>query len=164
MRPPVFILFVCLSIAAICGVSCSTTKTWPPPHAQVRAYLYNLDSHGDVRFFKKGHFNTSVVDTNGVRLDERQVDRFLAAVTGSHSDHNIMGCYVPHHAFVFYDKKHKVTGWVELCFGCGNYRVSSRNAPEWLDINDLEDLAVELGLPVFKNFEDYSRLKKDTAR
>ena len=75
-----------------------------------------------------------------------------------------MGCYVPHHAYVFYDQKHRMTGWVELCFGCRNYRASSSSAPEWFDIYDLQDLSIELGLPVLKNEDDYLTLKKKDMR
>jgi len=164
MRAPLAILFAFLSVTAVCCVSCSSSNAWPPKHhTEVRAFLYNLDSHGGLPFITNGCFDSSVVDTNGVRLSDRQVSRFLTAVTGKHSDHNIMGCYVPHHAYVLYDKKHQIKGWVELCFGCGNYRTSSPNSPEWLDIYDLRDLTVELGLPVLKNEDDYLTLKaKDT--
>jgi hypothetical protein len=164
MRARLVISFALLVVTLVC-ISCSSNRAWPPKgYTEVRAFLYNLDSHGGLPCVTKGRLDASIVDTNGTRLSDTQVSRLLAAVTGTHPDHNVLGCYVPHHAYIFFDQKHRVVGWVELCFGCNNYRASSASAPEWLDIYDLRDLTVELGLPVLKKEDDYLALKKKDTK
>jgi hypothetical protein len=141
--------------------ACSSNRAWPPKdYTEVRAFLYNLDSDDSSPCVIKGRLNASVTDTNGMRLTDVQKSRFLAAVTGSHAEHPVAGCYVPHHAYVFYDVRHRIVGWVELCFGCLNYRASSRSAPRVFDITALRKLTVELGLPVLKNEDDYGTLQR----
>ena len=165
MRPPVATSFTLLAVALICCVSCSSNGAWPPEHyTEVRAFLYNLDSHDSLPCVTDGRLDVSVVGTNGVRLTHAQISRFLAAVTGKHPKHEVAGCYVPHHAYVFYDQKHRIIGWAELCFGCLNYRASSRSAPAVFDIFTLQDLTVELGLPVLKKEADYLNLKPKDSK
>jgi len=125
----------------------------------VRAFLYNLDSKDSLPILQSGQLDQSVADTKGVILTDAQVSRLLAAVTGNHSDHGVAGCYIPHHAYVFYNKRQRIVGWVELCFGCMNYHASSPNAPRVFDVSSLLDLTKELGLPVLNKDTDYSTLK-----
>ena len=165
MRKPVVRSFPLLATALVCYGWWSASRAWPPKHyTEVRAFLYNLDSHDSVACVTRGHLDTSMTDTNGVRLSAAQVSRFLSAVTGKHPEHGVAGCYVPHHAYVFYDQKHRIVGWVELCFGCLNYRASSPNAPSVFDIVALEELTRELGLPVLKKEADYETLKPKAAQ
>jgi hypothetical protein len=164
MRAPLAISLTAFGAALIYCVSCSSDRAWPPEHyTEVRAFLYNLDSDDSRPCVTKGRLDASVADTNGVRLSNSQISRFLEAVTGKHPEHGVAGCYVPHHAYGFYDQKHRIIGWVELCFGCLNYRASSPKAPAVLDVFALTDLTIELGLPVLKKEDDYLNLKqKDT--
>ena len=128
MRTRIAILFALLAIAITCCVSCSSNRAWPPKgYTEVRAFLYNLDSDDSLACVTNGRLDASMTDTNGVRLTDVQTSRFLAAVTGTHPEHAVAGCYVPHHAYVFYDQQHRIVGWVELCFGCLNYRASFRS-------------------------------------
>lgn len=164
MRKVVTILLALLVAALICYGLWSDGRAWPPKHyTEIRAFLYNLDSHDGLACVTNGQLDASMTDTNGVKLSDVQVSRFLAAVTGKHPEHGVGGCYVPHHAYVFYDQRHRIVGWVELCFGCLNYQASSPSAPPVFDIFALENLTRELGLPVLKKEGDYEALKaKDT--
>ena len=159
MRTRLVIPFALLAAVFIC-VFFSRNRAWPPKgYTEVRAFLYNLDSGDSKPCITNGCLDASITDTNGVRLTETQVSRFLTAVTGKHPQHGVAGCYVPHHAYVFYDQKHRIVGWAELCFGCLNYRTSSPNAPVFFDVFALQDLTLELGLPVLKKDEEYLTLK-----
>src|SRR5690349_17352581 len=89
-------------LALVFGVSCSSKEPWPPQsYTEVRAFLYNLDSADALPCVDNGKLSPTVTDPNGVRLTDAQVARLISAVTGSHPDHDIAGCYVPHHAYVF---------------------------------------------------------------
>ena len=165
MRTPLANSFALVAVALLCCVSCSSNRAWPPKdYTEVRAFLYNLDSDDSLPCVTKGRLDASMTDTNGVRLTEAQVARFLTAVTGKHPEHGAAGCYVPHHAYIFYDQKHRIVGWAELCFGCLNYRASSPGAPAVFDIFALQDLTVELGLPVLKKEADYLTLKPKVTK
>lgn len=160
------VISVCLLAVALVGyVLYSSSRAWPPKgYTEVRAFLYNLDSDDSLPCVTKGRLDASMTDTNGVRLTDAQVSRFLTTITGKHPQHEVAGCYVPHHAYVFYDHEHRIVGWVELCFGCLNYRASSPSAPVVFDIFALQELTVELGLPVLKKEADYLTLKPKVAK
>jgi hypothetical protein len=151
---------ICLvAVALLTCTACSSNRAWPPDgYTQIQACLYNLDNY-ELPFITNGILDASVVDTNGVTLSKDQEARFVRAVAGVHPDHGVAGCYGPHHAFVFHDQRSRVVGWVEICFGCQNYRASSSRAPEWFDIEDLEKLTRGHGLPVLQHIDDYPRLK-----
>ena len=159
------VIAVCFLAVALVGYDYySSTRAWPPKgYSEVRAFLYNLDSRDGLPCVTNRHLDPSMTDTNGVRLSDVQLSRFLAPVTDTHPEHGAAACSVPHHAYIFYDRKHRIVGWVELCFGCLNYRTSSPHAPLVFDIFALENLTRELGLPVLQKEADYATLKrKDT--
>lgn len=132
-------------------------NTWPPRHyAEVRAYLYNFDNKDGASCVTDGRLSPSIVNPGGVRLSSAQVDALIAATTGKHPAHPVGGCYIPHHAYVWHGTSGRIVGWVELCFGCLDYRASSPAAPENFDIERLRKLTVETGLPILRTVADYA--------
>lgn len=164
MRKVLAISFSLLVAALIGYVWQSARRAWPPKHyTEVRAFLYNLDNNSSLACVTNGQLDASMTDTNGVRLSDMQVARLFTAITGKHPEIARAQCYVPHHAYIFYDQQHQIVGWVELCFGCLRYKASSPDAPPAFDLPALADLTRELGLPILKDDKDYQALKeKDT--
>src|SRR5687767_6066730 len=104
MRKRVVISFCLLAVAFVGYVFYSSSRAWPPKgYTEVRAFLYNLDSHDSWPCVTNGHLDATMTDTNGVRLTDAQISRLLKAVTGKHPEHGVAGCYVPHHAYAYYE-------------------------------------------------------------
>ncbi len=164
-RLVITVTLLAIAVGGYLSYSSRPRRDWPPNgYTEVRAFLYNLDSSDALPCVTNGVLDASVTDTNGVRLTDAQVSRFLKAVTGPHAKHLVAGCFVPHHAYVFYNRKHRIIGWAELCFGCLNYEASSPQAPAVFDILALENLTRELGLPVLNKEKEYEALKPKNTK
>src|SRR5262249_6485212 len=111
---------IALGIFLVLGVSSLRAADWPGvKYSEVRAYYYNAASAHDCRILDaKGRLDESVVDKKGVVLSPAQVVRLLAAINGHQRVHPITACYVPHHAFIFYNSFGRRVAVFEFCFEC----------------------------------------------
>jgi hypothetical protein len=137
------------------------TGSWPPQNYKtIRAFLYNLEGNSSVPIIQDGKVSPTVVDPKGVVLDKSQAGQLIAAITGNHEEYPHMRCYMPRHAYVFYDAANKIVGWFEVCFECQNSRGSSKAAPVFVDLQSLKKLNQALKIPVFDKAADYRPFKK----
>jgi hypothetical protein len=142
---------------------------WPEvKYAQVRAYFYNSASEHDCRIIdSKGHLDASVIDKEGVVLNSAQVARLLAAINGRQRLHPITACYVPHHAFIFYNAWGRRVAVFEFCLECLKASVEPNTAGPYYNYPALAELVADLQLPLgpkFKNPRAYRRRYEQMLR
>src|SRR5262249_47530387 len=129
--------------------------------AEVRAYYYNATSQHDCRILDaKGQLDASVSDKRGVVLNPEQVARLLAAINGRQRLHPITACYVPHHAFIFYNSWGRRVAVFGFCPGCLKASPDPNNPGPYYNFPALADLIADLHLPLgpkFKNPAAYRR-------
>ena len=99
-------------------------------------------------------------------LSAVQVKKLLTAIsrTKPTGRMSMIGCFQPHHAFIFYDASGRPVAFVELGLRYHGYRISP-DAPDLEPhYGDLASLCVELGLPFHKEFDlnDYRHNFEDT--
>jgi hypothetical protein len=129
---------------------------WPDvKYAQVRAYFYNTASEHDCRILdSKGHLDPSVTDKDGVVLNADQIARLLAAINGPQRLHPITACYVPHHAFIFYNSWGRRVAVFEFCLECLKGSADPNTAGPYYNYPALAELAADLKLPLGPKFKD----------
>lgn len=117
---------------------------------EVRAYRMNWDDEhsSDTIIDSDGKLNETRLPENGVVLNQAQIEKLKAAVTGNHPDHPTAGCFAPHHAFLFFDKSGEVIAHIDICFLCFNYNGSPKGFADFWDIEALDSLIEEIGLPI----------------
>jgi hypothetical protein len=129
---------------------------WPAvEYAEVRAYLYNPGENRKNLILHEGKLHPEVANPEGIKLDAAQIERLLATLRNKAANGVGVGCFEPHHGFVFYDRDGKPVADLTVCFLCiqgvarpGQYRMTTW---EW-DL--LKQLVRDLGLPVFKDDEE----------
>ena len=101
-----------------------------------------------------------VINKRGVPLTSAQVDRLMRAITGKHPPVPIADCYSPHHILVFYDSHHQPVAYLEVCFDCNQKMIEPSASFGELDWAAVAALVQELGLPIYRDHKDYSRLRE----
>jgi len=151
-----------LLLISIAGLSLSATAmstNWPPAgYKEVRAYIFNLDGHSGARILETNQLSDTVVNREGVRLGKLDIERLLqaAVVLKPIAVARSLRCYVPRHAFVFYDDDKKPVGFVEICFECSRHRTSASDPLIWeFDLKALRKLFTDLKISVFEKGDDY---------
>src|SRR5450432_2886504 len=129
---------------------------WPDlKYAQVRAYYYNSNSEHDCRILDpKGQLDASVTDRKGVVLNADEVARLLAAINGRQRIHPMTACYVPHHAFIFYNSWGRRVAVFEFCLECLKASADPNTAGPYYNYPALAELVAELHLPLGPKFKD----------
>ncbi len=142
----------------------ASRAAWPGgDYPEVRAFAYNLKGDGQQAIIENGKLSKTATSKTGVLLTPKQVRRLIAAVTGKHPEHPHAACFIPRHAFVFYDAAHTPRAWLEVCFECLNNRSTPEGISGDVDFPALAELCAELGLPSSpgrdfrKGFNDFRR-------
>lgn len=165
----VIIIAVLLTLSGTCF---SAKLIWPGvPYSTVKVFLYNTDNKlmGNHSPVKDGKLIPSIVDAGKTLSSSDLV--FLQSWLASDLSllqAGLSGCYIPHHAFVFYNDKNEIVAWMSTCFLCGGIRLyqpelkfkypksenlkASKAAEDHL--NKLKDWVAELGIPVFNHLND----------
>ncbi len=151
---------------------------WPGVAAKtVRVYLYNLAAKpGDSSPVRGNTLNQSVVQP-GVALESAETKE-LAALFSSDTrllEMGLSNCYVPHHAFVYFDAADRPLAWASVCFGCDGIQLyQPRKRSQWPAgkeaqpkeiaqaqalLHRLKQLVVATKLPVLERLEDYTKLQ-----
>jgi hypothetical protein len=160
-------LFLQCGVALIATAVCATAvASWPEcEYKSVRAFAYNRKGDLFRPIIKNGRFDSSVVNPIGAVLNDEQVKRLIAAVTGKHPEHKwIAACFYPRHAFVFFDAAGHPVAWVEVCFECNNAKTEPPQKDQLYDMAALEKLRAELKLPtLIDEREREERIKKTEA-
>ena len=130
------------------GLASPALADWPAAaYTEVRAYAYNLDGHSrNPAIIVDGKLHPTVVNPAGVKLSKKQEVKLLAALNGKHSPHPVASCFIPRHAFVFYDHE-KVVASVDVCFEC----MATESTPKGIiypdDLAALAELCDAMKLP-----------------
>lgn len=119
------LLFFCLVLITTNVIAAKTP--WPNiKYAKVKVYLYNTDNslmgnHSPVKDFKL----ISEISDTGRTLNESQKIRLHEWLSKDLTllEVGLSGCYIPHHAFVFYNEKNEIVAWMSACFLCGGIRL-----------------------------------------
>ena len=143
------------------GSSLLAHAKWLPREIhEVRAYVYDYTQEkGNEALLKAERLHRGIINKGGAKLSDEQVERLKNALRSSKERVPGAFCYLPHHGFVFYDKKGSAMGHIELCFQCGNVDSSPKGLPEreW-DWKEMRKLLQELKVPIFNKDEDYTKL------
>ncbi|HEY1123295.1 MAG TPA: DUF4375 domain-containing protein [Haloferula sp.] len=130
---------------------------WPGlEYAEVRAYLYNPGENPGNLILQKDKLHPEVTNPDGIKLDAAQVERLIATFRGKAANGMGVGCFEPHHGFVFYDREGKPVANVTVCFLCiqGVARPGPTGSMTTWDWDPLKRLVEDLGLPVFKTLDE----------
>lgn len=136
---------------------------WPPTQfATVRAFVYDCDADQSVSFFQKnGAVHRGVINGPGAVLTEEQVRRLMPALTTETVRKHRTACYLPHHAFLFYDATGRVVAHTEICFTCTLQRSSPAGLPEHINFQAVWDILREAGVPCGAGSQFYKALYKE---
>ncbi len=117
---------------------------------EVRAYRLNWEDPYSFNKIldEKGELNRTRLPEEGVLLNEAQLKRLKAAVTGTHPHHLRAACFYPHHAFVFFDSEGTVVGHINICFQCSNYDGTPAGFADKWDVESIRCLVEDLGMPI----------------
>jgi len=96
-------------------------------------------------------------DKDGVLLSVDQARRLIAAVSAKLNPYDVLACWYPRHAFVFYDPLGKPVAEVNICFECMVVEGGPSDAP---DIGALAELVSDLGLPLGKEVVEAEKYQK----
>lgn len=149
-----------LAFSAAAGAE-EKSLPWPPEkvaHVVAYSYDYTQDSRGAALFFKDGSLHKGIIRSVTTRLNEGQAKTLMETLSKPVEFHDSEDCYDPHHGFVFYDTDWKPVGWFAVCWRCGTYAGGSKEFPEYIDLAPVRKLTKELGIPVFYESEEYTKL------
>ncbi|OAI43453.1 hypothetical protein AYO41_00140 [Verrucomicrobia bacterium SCGC AG-212-E04] len=137
-------------LAGLCCVGPMLGADWPDvKYAAVRAYFYNPAGEHDRHIIDRSEkLDSTAVNPDGVVLNAGQVARLLAAINGRHRMHPITACYVPQHAFIFYNSWGRRVAVLELGLECLKASPDPNTAGPYYDFPALAELLHELGLPL----------------
>ena len=162
-----FLKTLCAASAASL-TACSTTAppttgitSWPPVSCKtVRAFVYDCEAeHHNMSFWRKdGTMHQGVLNAPGTTLSPSQVQRLLAAANTPAPLDKYKPCYVPHHAFVFYDAADKPVATLEVCFTCRRHIATPAGTPEHINYGALWSLLHELNVPAERGPYFYRQL------
>ena len=112
---------------------------WPPmAFASVRAFAYDCHADRSVSFFQKdGTLHRGILNGQGVLLTDSQTRTLLPTLTTATVRKHRTACYLPHHAFVFYDAAGRPIAHSEICFTCTIQRSSPAGLPEHIDFQSV---------------------------
>lgn len=119
--------------------------------AEVRAYRMNWDKEDALNSILRdgGGLNETRLPKEGVPLNDKQIAALKAAVTGPQKNTGVgVGCFHPHHAFVFYNDRGAVMGHIDVCFLCGGCQMEPMGFSERCNLSAVEELIRELGMPL----------------
>lgn len=165
--------FLKLTAASLTGAvlpSCVSSTTapvtgvpvvWPGRiFASVKAFVYDCDADKSVSFFQADGRQHQGVIGSGVTLNPAQVRRLLGTLTLATPRQHRTACYVPHHAFVFYDSAGQPVAHAEVCFNCTLVKSTPAGLPPNVDFAALWDLLQESGVPTGPGRQFYKDLRR----
>lgn len=167
MNRSAFLKTACAAASSIFLTNCAGTKpaasgapvAWPrAPFKTVRAFAYDCEAEHGVSFFQKGRMHKGVLNAPGAVLSPSQVQRLLADVTKGEPLDDRKPCYVPHHAFVFYDAADQPVATLEICFTCRRFQATPPGLPEQIGYDVPWTIMKELNVPAERGKGYYSDL------
>lgn len=134
-------------------------KGWVQEFEYISLVLYNYSVDSKRSLFQDGKFHKGVKGQFSKKLTENEATVVVNAITGKHLWKGGALCYMPHHGFVFYNKKDEVVGHIEICFMCGRHKsFPSKGLSLYWDLDSMRKLIKSKGIPVYdttKEWENY---------
>lgn len=124
-----------------------------------KAYLYAIEKGGG-HIIVNGKLNPTVVNHAGAQLNKEQMKQAVQVAMGNLGEYdNPAFCFFPHHGIVFYNEE-KAVSFISICFECNHKAVIPQtsldeNGSPDKGIEILKQIIVKLGLPVFKDRNEY---------
>lgn len=138
---------------------------WPAvEYAEVRAYLYNPGEDRNNGILLDGKLHPDVANPEGIKLSAEQVAQLKQAMRHREPDGRGVGCFLPHHGIVFYDREGKPVADISVCFLCDLVAENPSHRTLLWDMAALAKLIKDLGLPVFKDFDEVEPYFAELAR
>jgi hypothetical protein len=147
-------------ILALALLACRSSPAKPPPltthdwgvvkFTEVRAFRMNWDGDGmndELIRAEDGTLNKTRRPKQGIVLTASQIERLHQAVTTS-DDTPVAGCFLPHHAFVFYDARGTIVSTLDVCFICGHVNSEPVALVKATNMGALKTLIEDVGLPI----------------
>lgn len=149
-------------IAGLCWISPLLGADWPDAKfSVVRGYFYNTASEHDRRIIDRNEkLDSTVVNPEGVMLNPTQVARLLAAINGRQRIHPITPCYVPQHAFIFFNAWGRRVAVFEFGLECLKGSPDPNTAGPYYNFPAIAELLAELGLPLGPKFKSPRAYRK----
>jgi hypothetical protein len=168
MKRSAFLKAACAALPAVVFSSCSSTPPsspgtpWPPvAFKTVRAFVYDCEAEHGVSFFQShGRMHKGVLNAPGALLSPSQVHRLLSDANAGKPLDKRKPCYVPHHAFVFYDAAEKPVATLEICFTCRRFIATPPGLPVQIGYETPWAILKELNVPADRNQGYYRDLYK----
>ena len=133
---------------------------WPGvKFTEVRAFYYNDAGAFDIPILKNGRLNPGVENPEGNLLSKEQADRLLQILNTKRFEATEPGCFVPRHAFVFFDEQKHAVATYEVCIHCHSQLGSPAGLAPVTDFDAIVALIDELKLRL-----EPSYLKKGSWR
>jgi hypothetical protein len=138
-----------VSVAAEAPAPRFVDPDWPSTeYSEVQAYFYGEISSSLLNpLLERDKAATLPAGVTRARLTPDQGRRLREILTKALPAQETLGCYYPHHAFIFYDGSGKPVAGFEVCFGCGNWLSRPEGLPEAIGLDALKNLVNEVGLP-----------------
>jgi hypothetical protein len=131
-----------------------TSSEWPGVvYLEIRAFYSSTPFFGVMHAGIPDH----VEDKDGVLLSADQERQLIAAVSAELRPYDVLACWYPRHAFVFYDPLGKPVAEVNICFECMIAEGGPSDSP---DIGSLAKLVSDLGLPLGKDVVEAEKYRK----
>ena len=167
------ILRLLAALAACLGfVSCAGTPSpaqsaaWPNrPFSSVRAFVYDCDADKSVDFIQSnGQVSKGVINGQGALLTADQVTRLMPVLTTATPRNGRTACFVPHHAFVFYDANGQRVANVDVCFTCALMKSHPEGLPKHVNYPALWAILEEAKVPLGHGSKFYQDLFRTTCK
>lgn len=142
------------TILFLTATSVKAGDLWPQDKfAYVVAYCYDhsQDKRGTSIIQKDGTHHKGIISAVTLRLSpdqDKKLRRLLLVPPKTHP--GSADCFLPHHAFVFYDSDWNPKAHISICFLCGTFKAQPKNSQPNLDLVGLQKLVEELGIPVYR--------------
>jgi hypothetical protein len=162
-----FLKSACAAATSVLFTNCASptsapvnSKAWPPvAYKTVRAFAYDCDAEHGVSFWKhNGRMHKGVLNAPGAVLSPSQVQRLVSDVVVGRPMDERKPCYVPHHAFVFYDAADKPVATLEICFTCRRFEPTPSGLPEQIGYDIPWTILKELNVPAERDKRFYGEL------
>ena len=142
-------------------------EDWAKGAVKVKAVVFDcaegkgedlLGYSSDRRLVENGVEHPFIVQSASRFLTTEEVAELANLVTGEHGTSGAAGCYIPHHGFIFYASDGSIVAHLEVCLMCkGNRSFPYEGLANPLDYQGLNNLFNAIGLPVYDDFDDWTR-------
>jgi len=154
-------IFLTLFLVIAPSVSAEVAR-WPAvefTHVVAFCYDFSKDARGASIVFPDKSLHRGIIKSTTTRLNPKQTTALREILsTDWKGELGDVDCYDPHHAFVFYDAQWQPVAWIDICFLCEGFVFHPKGVQEKIDLDALQKLVIEIGLPHYEDSQAYTKL------